>query len=183
MKRMTKNRELILRMVSEPNIEGIAPPITVDHMVYYFEYEYGYWGLEAPKKVAHSQINRTLRELVAEGLVIFEYRTIETYGNKLLQKVKHYQLLSLKDRNALLSEIHNALRIAKKANGVQFFASLLEPAWTYEQRMEFIPVLRRLIQKTHPDKVSGFEEQYIDLTKALDYVKTEIDILEPFRFF
>jgi hypothetical protein len=84
-----------------------------------------YYG--APRPVSISQINRTLRDLHAADLIIFEYRLDESYGQQgLPQKVKYWQMADGLERNKLIAEVNAVCRTAKKAHGVLFFGGLLE---------------------------------------------------------
>jgi hypothetical protein len=133
----------------------------------------------APRPVSISQINRTLRDLHAVGLIVFEYRLDVAWGQKgLLQKVKYWQMAKGVECNQLIAEVNATCRTAQKAYGVLFFGGFLEEPFDEAQKTAVIKDLKTLMQKTHPDKVDGFLEQFKQLQAALVYVRSKVDLLK-----
>lgn len=66
----------------------------------------------------------------------------------------------------------------KKRTGVLFFGALLEEPFDEAQKTVVIKDLKALMQKTHPDKVDGFLDQFKRLQAALVYVRSKIDLLK-----
>jgi hypothetical protein len=176
--KQTRNRQVIIKCLTEPNEDcGGAPPYSASSIEYMLEQNPEWYG--APRPVSISQINRTLRDLHAAGLIIFEYRLDDPYGqNGLPQKVKYWQMADGLERNKLIAEVNAVCRTAKKAHGVLFFGGLIEEPFDEAQKIAVIKDLKALMQKTHPDKVEGFLDQFKQLQEALVYVRSQIDILK-----
>jgi hypothetical protein len=176
--KQTRNRQVIIKCLSEPNEDcGGAPPYSAGSIEYMLQQNPEWYG--APRPVSISQINRTLRDLHSAGLIVFEYRLDEPYGqNGLPQKVKYWQMAEGVERNRLVVEVNEVCRTAKKAHGVLFFGGLIEEPFDDAQKTAVIKDLKALMQKTHPDKVDGFLDQFKQLQAALVYVRSKIDLLK-----
>jgi hypothetical protein len=95
------------------------------------------------------------------GLIIFEYRLDAPYEQTgLPQKVKYWQIAEDVERNRLIAEVNAVCRTAQKAHGVLFFGALLENPFDGIQKDAVIKGLKILMQKTNPDKVGGFLNQF-----------------------
>lgn len=173
----TVNRQVILKCLSEPNADcGGAPPYSASNIHYMLEYGYEWHGV-GKKPVSISQINRTLRDLHAAGQIVFEYRIDEHTQNKLPQRVKYWQLADAVDRNKLINEVNCACKLARRAHGVMFFGGLVEKPMDESQKENIIKNLKALMQKTHPDKIDGFTDQFKQLQESLAYVRSNIDLM------
>lgn len=174
----TRNRQVIIKCLTEPNEDcGGAPPYSASSIQYMLEQNPEWYG--APRPVSISQINRTLRDLHAAGLIIFEYRLDDPYGQKgLPQKVKYWQMVEGVERNRLITEVNAVCRTAQKAHGVLFFGGLLEKPFDDIQKDAVIKDLKALMQKTHPDKVDGFLDQFKQLQESLVYIRSKVDLLK-----
>jgi hypothetical protein len=82
------------------------------------------------------------------------------------------------ERNQLIAEVNATCRTAQKAYGVLFFGGFLEEPFDEAQKTAVIKDLKTLMQKTHPDKVDGFLEQFKQLQAALVYVRSKVDLLK-----
>jgi hypothetical protein len=176
--KQTRNRQVIIKCLTEPNEDcGGSPPYSANSIEYMLQQNPEWYG--APRPVSISQINRTLRDLHAAGLIIFEYRLDVAWGQKgLPQKVKYWQMAAGVERNQLIAEVNAVCRTAKKAHGVLFFGGLIEEPFDDAQITAVIKDLKALMQKTHPDKVDGFLDQFKQLQAALVYVRSKIDLLK-----
>jgi hypothetical protein len=176
--KQTRNRQVIIKCLTEPNQDcGGAPPYSANSLQCMLEQNPEYYG--APRPVSISQINRTLRDLHAAGLIIFEYRLDVAWGQKgLPQKVKYWQMAAGVERNQLIAEVNAVCRTAKKAHGVLFFGGLIEEPFDDVQKTAVIKDLKAFIQKIHLDKVDGFLDQFKQLQEALVYVRRKIDLLK-----
>jgi len=117
--KQTKNRTVILKCLTEPNIDcGGIPPYSASSIRYMLEDNFEYYGAVNP--VSISQINRTLRDLHAAGLITKDSRIDAPNGDGLPCRVKYWQLSGEIDRNKLLLEIRNALQTAGKCHGTFF---------------------------------------------------------------
>jgi hypothetical protein len=176
--KQTRNRQVIIKCLTEPNEDcGGAPPYSASSIEYMLQQNPEWYG--APRPVSISQINRTLRDLHAAGLIIFEYRLAEPWGqNGLPQNVKYWQMAAGVERNRLIAEVNAVCRTAGKAHGVLFFGGLIEEPFDDAQKTAVIKDLKALMQKSHPDKVDGFLDQFKQLQEALVYVRSKIDLLK-----
>lgn len=176
--KQTRNRQVIIKCLTELNDDcGGAPPYSASLIKYMLNSYPECYG--APRPVSISQIHRTLRDLHAVGLVIFEYRLEDPSGQKgLPQKVKYWQMAEGVERHKLIAEVNAVFRTAQKAHGVLFFGGLLEEPFDDVQKTDVIKDLKALMQKTHPDKVDGFLDQFKQLQEALVYVRSKVDILK-----
>jgi hypothetical protein len=173
--KQTRNRQVIIKCLSEPNADcGGAPPYSASSIRYMLEQAPEWYG--APRPVSISQINRTLMDLYVAGLIIFEYRLDEPYGKQgLPQRVKYWQMAADVERNQLIAEVNAVCRTAQRAHGVLFFGGLIEKPFDETQKTAIIKDLKALMQKTHPDKVDGFLNQFKQLQAALVYVRSQLD--------
>jgi hypothetical protein len=119
-----------------------------------------------------------LRDLLKAGLIIKETRIDEPRDTGLLaSRVNYYQLADSVDRNKLLGEIDQVLRTAGNVHGTflfstdHFFNEPFDPA-------PVIADIKGLMQRTHPDKVAGYETEFDQLNKALKYCRAKIDLLK-----
>jgi hypothetical protein len=81
------------------------------------------------------------------------------------------------DRNTLLREIDHTLRTAGNVHGTFLFSTehfFTEPC----DPTPVIVDIKALMQRTHPDKVTGFEDEFNQLNKALKYCRAKIDLLK-----
>lgn len=143
------------------------------------EHNHKWYG--APQPVSISQINRTLRDLHAAGIIVFEYRLNEPYGQQgLPQRVKYWQVAADVERNQLIAEVNEVCRTAEKAHGTFFLTKnrFFEEPFDDVQKTAVIKDLKALMQKTHPDKVDGFLDQFKQLQAALVYVRSKVDLLK-----
>jgi hypothetical protein len=176
MLKQTKNRKAILKCLSEPDADCGLPPFSASDVHYLLEHGFKWYGAARP--VSISQINRTLRDLLKAGVIVKETRIDEPRDTGLLaSKVNYYQLADSVDRNALLREIDQVLRTAGNVHGTflfstdHFFREPFDPS-------PVIADIKSLMQKTHPDKVKGFEDEFNQLNKALKYCRAKINLLK-----
>ena len=178
--KQTKNRTVILKCLTEPNIDcGDVPLYCASSICYMLETDFEYYG--AVKPVSISQINRTLRDLYAAGLITKERRLEEPDTRDGLPRwVNYWQLSGEIDRNKLLLEIRNALQTAGKCHGTflmttdQYFCEPFKP----DEKAAIITEIKGLMQKTHPDKTAGYESEFNELSQALVYCRARINLLK-----
>lgn len=80
------------------------------------------------------------------------------------------------DRNKLMAEVVALTGLAKKTHGVIFFGDLVEQPFNAEQKADVVQQLKSLMQRTHPDKTDGFDDQFWQLQDALSYVRSNVDL-------
>ena len=179
--KMTFNRRLVLLVLSEPN-EGTQPPHSASTILYTLEAAVKYkWteGLYGQMELVPSkqQLYRTLRELWHGGLIVGSRYKQEADNGYLPYWEVEYQLSGEVDRNSLLREIDQVLIKAGQVHGVflfttdHFFSEPFDPA-------PVIADIKSLMQRTHPDKVKGYEIEFDQLSKALKYCRAKINLLK-----
>jgi hypothetical protein len=176
--KQTKNRAAIIKCLTEPDEDcGGAPPYSASSIEYMFSYNYKWYGMEKP--ISISQINRTLRDLLADGLIVSESRLDEAHGNRgLPQRVNYWQMADALDRNRLLLEVRDACSTAGKAHGMLLFGGYVYQPMDAEQKDVVIKDLKAMMQRTHPDKIDGYSDQFRQLNEALTYVRSTVDLLK-----
>jgi len=178
MLKQTKNRKAILKCLTEQNSDcgSGVPPYSASDVYYMLELNFKWYGAARP--VSISQINRTLRDLLKAGVIVKETRIDEPFDTGLLaSRVNYYQLADSVDRNTLLREIDQVLRTAGQVHGTFLFST----AHFFTEPCDPAPVIadiKSLMQKTHPDKVKGFEDEFRDLNKALKYARSKVNLLK-----
>jgi hypothetical protein len=177
--KQTRNRTVIIKCLSEPNSDcGGPPPFCADSIHYMLETGFEWYGAKRP--VSISQINRTLRDLFAAGVIVKESRMCDPIDGGLPSRVNYWQLASEVERNALLHEIRDVLRTASKAHGTFFFGHdhFFDKPMDSAERAAVIADIKSLIQRVHSDKVDGFEYETQQLNKALKYCRSDINLLK-----
>jgi len=178
MLKQTRNRQAILKCLTEPDADCGLPPFSASDVYDMLEHGFKWYG--ANKPVSISQINRTLRDLLKAGVIVKETRIDEPLGNGLPSRVNYYQLAADVDRNKLLSEINRVLGTAGNVHGTFFIYTdhFFDKPFNAKEKAAVIADIKGLMQRTHPDKVVGFEDEFMDLNKALDYCRAKIDLLK-----
>jgi len=177
--KLTNNRSVIIKCLTEPNADcGGVPPYSASSIHYMLEFNFTWYGASRP--VSISQINRTLRDLYAAGLITYEERLDDPISHSgLPQRVKYWQLADAVERNRLLQEVNEICSVARKAHGTFLFTKdmYFDKPMNTDQKNAVIKDLKALMQKTHPDKVSGFSDQFKQLKESLTYVRSNTDLL------
>lgn len=176
--KQTQNRKIIIKCLTEPNEDcGGCPPYSASSIYYMLEHGYRWYGAEKP--VSISQINRTLRDLYAVGLIVYEMRLDDPIGDGLPQRVKYWQMTEAVDKNKLIHNVNEVCRLAGKAHGTFFLTKdrYFDKPMDADQKDAVIKDLKALMQKTHPDKVDGFDIQFKRLQESLAYVRSNVDLL------
>jgi hypothetical protein len=177
--KMTHNRKVILKCLTEPNSDcGGQPPYCASDIHYMLEHNFEWYGAKKPVSIA--QIHRTLRDLLAAGLIIKETQLDEPLDNGLPSLVNYYQLAGEFERNKLLFEISEALRTAGNVHGTFLFSTdhFFNQPFNADQKSVVMADIKSLMQRTHPDKASGFEYEFNQLNAALKYCRAKIDLLK-----
>jgi hypothetical protein len=178
---MTKNRMLILKVLSEP-IDDVYPPHAASSIFWDLknDFENGgkYFGIKTLPQMP--QIHRTLRELLAGELIVGTRIKMNFDGNRLPFWETRYQLSSDVYKNELQADIRTILRNVRIAkHGNQMFGGVFGMGLPADEVKLMAVTVRSLMQKTHPDKAEGFEAEFIQLKAALDLIKTGIPLPTP----
>lgn len=137
---MTENRRQVIEILSNQDYEGNYPPFraqTIESEFY----------MKFDKQVLPKQIYRTCADLVADNIVGYYPRLIDVPNKALPSYVKFFFTFETVDRFILLNEIYDFL---DRIKGFTFF---VDP----NNKSFVVGKLRSFIQRTHPDKVAGYE--------------------------
>ncbi len=140
MKRMTENRRQVIEILSNQDYEGNYPPFkieTIESELY----------LQFNRMVLPKQIYRTCADLVADNIVGYYPRLIDVPNKALPSSVKFFFTFETVDRFIFLEEIYSFL------DKIKWFKFFVDP----NNKNFVVGKLRSLIQRTHPDKVAGYE--------------------------
>ncbi|MGB4497705.1 MAG: hypothetical protein WBI40_03315 [Methylococcaceae bacterium] len=180
MKRLTKNRIDIMRCLSGEHYDCGLPPFsvgTIHYMLYFYEYDSDGNGHMANiskerRKTQHNQIRRTLEELAMEGVVVMSRELNDVHRDLLPYWEKKYQIAEMVEANYLEQEIKDIEFRISRINGVQMFGAVFDArGLTKSDKKELTAKVKRLIQRTHPDKISGKEHHFIKMKKYLDVLR------------
>jgi hypothetical protein len=177
----TLNRRLILHALTDDG--GETPPFSAGTIAGRLEdaLAYGWQGYEALKAVpAKTQIYRTLRDLLAAGVIVGTRCKDEMSGNGLPFWVVEYQLAADVDKNALIAACRAVYRKVDKAkHGINLFGSAFDMGLPANEVNQLSIEVKRLLQKTHPDKVGGFDDQFKQMIECRDWIKSGIPLPTP----
>ena len=182
--KMTLNRKMILLTLTDAGDN--PPPYSASTLAGMLQdaLEYGWPGHEELKAVpAKTQLYRTLRELWAAGVIVGTRCKDEPYmGGGLPFWVVGYQLAADVDKNALIADcraIHS--KVDKAKHGVNFFGSILDLGLSANEVNQLSIEVKRLLQKTRPDKVVGFDDQFKQMIECRDWIRSGIPPGTPGR--
>jgi hypothetical protein len=180
--KMTYNRQLILAILGDEIGESL-PPHSATHIAYHLEaaINFKYDGIYERMKTLPNkqQIHRTLRDLLAAGLISGTKIKQEgnSYGNPLPQWVTYYELSTDVARNALINECNEIFNQVKKAKyGVNLFGVAIMHGLPKEELAPLLLRVRSLMQRTHPDKAEGYEQQFIKMKQCSSWIKDGIPL-------
>ena len=182
----TKNRKLILRLLDD-NFEdcGGCPPYSASSLHYMLhDMNMAGWyakqdGIDPPKCKPPSiqQIHRTLKDLANAGLIVCKYRLNEACGvGSLPQRVAYWQLAERVEYNAMVNACNQVYNKTKRAKfGINLFGATFDQGLPADEVLALKTEIKSLMQRTHPDKATGFDEQFKLLQEALTWIKDGID--------
>ena len=180
--KMTFNRKLILHVLGD-EIESRRPPHSASSIGYWLNISIGCKDggvFENMRTVPNKQqIHRTLKDLLRAGLITGTKKKEEAnnYGNRLPQWVVYYQLASDVSRNELLNECASVFNKTKRAKfGVNCFGTQICYGLSKEEVTALRVQTKSLMQRTHPDKTSGYEVQFMQMKQCADWIKDGIPL-------
>ena len=181
--RLTLNKQLILEALKE-NYDS-QPPHSASSIFYILEnaFNFKWTGIYEGMKTLPSinQIRRTLRSLAKEGVIVGEQRLMDYWDSsscKLPYKEWHWQLADDIEHNALITEIDDICRKVQRAKyGYSLFGST---PFDYGALPEDVAImktkLKALMQKTHPDKATGYVEEFKQLKDCMSMIRAGIPL-------
>lgn len=175
----TFNRKLILSALQE-TFDGI-PPHSASFVRYRLQTAFELkWEIEPYRNMKTipniQQIHRTLRDLWHGGLIVGMRQLDEPLSNNCLPYwVVYYQLSEDVYKNWLLQEVKNTIHKTKKAKfGWSMFGGVFDMGLAENEVKPLSDKIKALMQKTHPDRAKGFEEQFKELKEAHNLIKSGI---------
>lgn len=179
MKRMTKNRRLILQVLADelPDCGG-NPPYPASSVFYALsnavEYKWDDYG-DMVTLPSIQQIHRTLRDLWHDGLIVGSRTKQDGINNGLPYWEINYQLSSDVYTNWIKSECDEVFNKANKAkHGFNFFGSVMDMGLPADEVEVLRIKAKSLIQKTHPDKCTGLGYQFKQMKQCIDMIRDGI---------
>jgi hypothetical protein len=139
-------------------------------------FDYKWPGLYRQMKTIPNkqQIHRTLRELWQGGLIVGS-RVKETDYTPLPYWVVQYQLSSDAEKNSLIADCYRTYTKVKTAkHGFNFFGSVMQQGLPPEEVQPLVLSVKRLMQKNHPDKLPGLEDQFEQMRQCHAWLKSGI---------
>jgi hypothetical protein len=182
--KLTANRKLILKLIDEEIADcGGRPPyraIDLHYAIHFLGFDEWYAeqdGTEKPTtKASIQQIHRTLNDLEKAGLIIHEYRIDDHYQKGLPQRVAYWQLAEKAEYNRIVNTCNALYRKTHRAKfWITFFGATIDKGLQHDQVDQLKANITAMMQKTHPDKVDGFIEQFKQLQECLQWIKDGID--------
>ena len=180
---MTFNRKLILEALTDDS-DGL-PPHSANSVFYTLENAFNFkWDCEPYKRMktlpSIIQIHRTLRDLWHSGAIVGTRVKEDGFNGALPSWVVRYQLSGDVYRNGLLAEIKTVIRKVRIAKyGSQLFGGVFDMGLPANEVKPLADKVRSLMQKTHPDKAVGYENEFAELKAALDLIKSGIPLPTP----
>ncbi|WP_146086196.1 hypothetical protein [Methylobacter tundripaludum] len=180
--KMTTNRKLTLLALAETGDD--LPPYAASSIAYMMTNAFNYkWPrYEELKSIPNKQqIHRTLRDLWRDGLIVgTRFKEDAPYGGGLPSWVIRYQLSSEVEFNFMAATC-NALhrKVDKAKHGVNFFGSVMDMGLPPDEVAALTVEVKRILQKTHPDKVPGMGDQFKQMIQCRDWIKSGIPLSAP----
>lgn len=167
--------------ISQSN--GDEPPYSASSIAYTLDnaFNYKWHGYEALKSAPNKQqIHRTLRDLWRNGLIVGTRFKDEPYGGGLPCWVIRYQLSSEVEYNFMAATC-NALhrKVDRAKHGINFFGAVIDMGLMPDEVAALSIEVKRLLQRTHPDKVQGFDAQFKQMIQCRDWIKSGIPLPAP----
>ncbi|MDO9422859.1 MAG: hypothetical protein Q7T40_01535 [Methylobacter sp.] len=179
--KLTTNRKLTLLAISTGN--GDEPPYEASSIgdMLSQAITYGWDGFEALKSTPNKQqVHRTLRDLWHGGLIVGTRVKEEPYGGGLPCWVVRYQLSSEVEYNHMVTTC-NALhrKVDKAKHGINFFGAVMDMGLPPDEVTALAIEVKRLLQRTHPDKAHGYDAQFKQMIACRDWIKSGIPLPAP----
>lgn len=179
--KITTNRKLTLLALAETGED--MPPYSASDIgdMLRQAITYQWQGYEELKTIPNKQqIHRTLRDLWRDGVIVGTRIKEDGYGSSLPSWVIRYQLSSEVEYNYMVTTCNAIYRKIEKAkHGVNFFGSVMDMGLMPDEVAALTVEVKRLLQRTHPDKVQGFDEQFKKMIQCRDWIKSGIPLPAP----
>jgi hypothetical protein len=182
--KMTFNRRLILAVLGD-EIEGRQPPHSVSSIWYSldnaFKYKRGHEPyLSMATLPTKRQLYRTLKELWEGGLIVGARIKSDDSNTRLAYWENEYQLSGDVYKNSLITDCTMTYNKVNRAKyGVNFFGAAFDRGLPAHEVATLKLRVKSLMQRTHPDKATGYEAQFIQMKQCLDWIKSGVPLPAP----
>ena len=182
--KMTFNRRLIIAVLGG-EIDSYPPPHSASSIRYNLANAFKYkWEGEPYSSMTilptKRQLYRTLKELWVGGFIVGTRRKAD-YDRDLLPYWEiEYQLSGDVYKNSLIADctlIYNKVDRAK--HGANLFGGVFDRGLPAHEVFTLKLRVKSLMQRTHPDKATGYEAQFIQMKRCLDWIKSGIPLPAP----
>jgi hypothetical protein len=171
--RMTKNRLLIMQALAETN-DYETPPYSASSVRYILEnaFNYQWQGYDMKTLPSIIQIHRTLRDLWQFGLIVGNRFKCDFDSGCLPYWEIRFQLSRDVERNHIISECNALHRAVNKAkNGINLFGGVFDKGLPPSEVKALSSKVKVMMQRTHPDKATGFEYEFKMMQQAHEMIK------------
>lgn len=179
--RMTNNRKLILQALSDGDGYDL-PPFSVSSVRYMLEnaFNFKWTGYDMKTIPSVIQIHRTMRDLFHGGLVVGTRFKCPPLSEGLAFWEVRYQLSSDVEKNFIISECQTLHRKVNKAkHGNSMFGGVFDMGLPAEEVKPLADKVRAMMQRTHPDKSSDYQEQFHLMKQCHEWIKQGIPLPVP----
>ena len=168
--KLTKNRKLILDVLDSYIADAWgAPPHSADTVMYELDRR----GIKYHKNA----IYRTLKDLLDAGLIVTEKRLQDPISNGLPYWQNYYQLATSQETNAIVMEVENIhKKLDKAVHGLKFFGAVMDLGLPPDEVIELKARVKVLMQRIHPDKSDGYDDEVKLLAECMKWIKAGIPL-------
>ena len=177
--KLTFNRRLMLAVIAD-EIDCCPPPHTASTIRYALEsaINYNFKGEYYENMVtlpSQRQVYRTLVDLWNSGLIVGWRIKSDGYNGTLPFWEIEYQLSCDVYRNSLINECSGVFsKVNKAKHGINFFGAVMDMGLGASEVALLKYRVKSLLQRTHPDKTAGFEEQFMQMKACSDWIREGI---------
>lgn len=180
--KLTKNRTLILQALAESN-EYDKPPYSASSIRYTLEnaFNYKWQGYDMKTLPSIIQIHRTLKDLWHGGLIVgTRVKDDGGFNGSLPCWVVRYQLSGEVEKNFIASECQALHRTVSKAkHGTNLFGGVFDMGLPASEVKPLSKKVRAMMQRTHPDKNSDYENEFKLMRECHEWIKSGIPLPVP----
>jgi len=176
MRRKTVNflRDEFLELIAD--MEPDPPPHSVSEIKSKLEDMHRYGSLK--HKVTKQQLHRTVNDLWYAGLIVASRTKVDVFSWCQPYWERQFQLSESVDKTWIITEVNRLHRKTERAKfGITFFGSApFDYGLIPDEAKELEKAVRSLIQQTHPDKQTGYEDEFIKMKDSLALIKSGIPL-------
>ncbi len=179
--KLTNNRKLILQALAESNQYDNPPYSAYNvHSTLKDAFNYKWQDYEMKTLPSLIQVHRTLKDLWHSGLIVGTRKKADWYENALPCWIVEYQLSSDVEKNYIISECAAIYRQVGKAKfGTTMFGGVFDMGLPANEVKPLADKVRTMMQRTHPDKAIGFENEFKQMRECHEWIKSGIPLPVP----